>query len=139
MVPSSSSLIIFTKSWTSTQDSYHAQNILFTLALTWKNHDCLYWVLLPLSFKGRRGDAEHKGVWNPELPLSPVLLAVPCHHQSLGPCTLPSVLESVRQGASFQLCFLLLMRVSITSSQLHRRPLWRALGRATVEAREVSQ
>ena len=45
------------------------------------------WVLLPLSFKGRRGDAEHKGVWNPELPLSPVLLAVPCRHQSLGPRT----------------------------------------------------
>lgn len=35
---------------------------------------------------------------------------------------LPRVLESVRQGASFQLCFLLLMLVSITSSQLHRRP-----------------
>ena len=54
---------------------------------------------------------------------------------------LPRVLESVRQRASFQLCLLLLMLVSqpITSSQLHRRPLWRALGRATVEAREVSQ
>lgn len=37
-----------------------------------------------LSFKGRRGSAEHKGIWNSELPF-PCSLAVPCSPQSL--CT----------------------------------------------------
>lgn len=62
------------------------------------------WVLLTYPLKAERGGAEHKGIWNSELPLP-----LPgCALQLVWAVHTRTVLELVRQTASFS-CLLLLM------------------------------
>ena len=128
----------------------HSKSFSVTLALTWENHDHhvntsrIWSFRFKLSFKGRRGSAEHRGIWNPELRLPSVPLPSSITSRSGTRQLCPICWSQCGRRASFQLCFLLFMPVSqpITSSQLHRIPPWRAPGRATMgteEAREISK
>lgn len=88
----------------------HCPSFSVTLSLTWDNHDCLVKITgigvhQSLSFKGRRGSAEHKGTWNPERALLSASLPSSATSGAWDRVAMPGLLESVWQRGILRALF----------------------------------